>query len=101
MKSPACALALVLMILFHAACSRSRDQFMSMSSPNGRMSLTPHLYEGTLVQLAVRSSTDGNIVDQVFTRDTDQMKWVSGWIDDKSYLFWGADTGTSWVRAFD
>jgi hypothetical protein len=101
MKSPACALGLVLVIAFHSACSRSSDQFMPMSSPNGRMSLTPSLHEGTLVQLTVRSSTNGNIVDQAFTRDTDQMKWVSGWIDDKSYLFWGADTGTTWVRTFD
>lgn len=65
------------------------------------MSLTPSLYERTLVQLTVRSAPDENIVDQVFTHDTDRMKWVSGWIDDKSYLFWGADTGTSWVRTFD
>ena len=83
-------------LAIHSGCS-GRAQ----ASPDGRFTLTPSLYEGSLIRLQVQERSTGTLIDDVKTRDTDAMKWVTGWADDTSYLFWGADTGTAWVRHID
>ncbi len=90
----------VIAVVLAAACSR-RDPLAAQTSPDGRYTLTPSLHEGALVQLTVRERSGGALIDEVKTQDTDAMKWVTGWVDDTSYLFWGADTGTAWVRRVD
>ena len=93
----ACGFLLVSALVIQSGCS-GRDQLAPQASPDGRFTLTPSLHEGTLIRLAVQERSTGKLIDEVKTRDTDAMKWVTGWIDDTSYLFWGADTGTAWVR---
>ena len=73
----------------------------SQPSPDARWVLEPSLHDGTLVRLTVRKAGEGTIADSVDTRESDAMKWVAGWVDATSYVFWGADMGTRWVRAFD
>jgi hypothetical protein len=70
-------------------------------SPDGHYTLTPSFYEGTLVRVTVTDTKTGTLIDVASTRDSDAMKWVTGWVDNTSYLFWGSDTGTHWVRRMD
>jgi hypothetical protein len=84
-------------LAIHSDCS-GRDQLAPQASPDGRFILTPSFHEGTLIRLKVQERSTGKLIDDVKTGDTDAMKWVTGWADDTSYLFWGADTGTAWVR---
>ena len=77
------------------------DAMVPQTSPDGRWTLTPSLHEGTLLRVTVRQAADGVAVDEVDVRNSDAMKWVAGWVDETSYVFWGADMGTRWVRAFD
>jgi hypothetical protein len=70
-------------------------------SPDGRWVLESSLQEGTLVRLTVRAAGEGAVVDTTDTRESDAMKWVTGWVDAASYVFWGADTDRRWARTFD
>ncbi|MBI5489419.1 MAG: hypothetical protein HY905_18950 [Deltaproteobacteria bacterium] len=70
-------------------------------SPDGRWVLESSLHDGTLIRLAVRPAGEAGLADRVDTHESGAMKWVAGWIDETRYAFWGADTGTQWVRAFD
>jgi hypothetical protein len=88
-------LLFVATLLSQSGCS---DPMAMQPSPDNRFTLTPSLYEGTLVRLTVKERRTGNVIDDVRTRDTDSMKWVAGWVDSTSYVFWGSDTGASWVR---
>jgi hypothetical protein len=96
----ACGLVLMSALAIQGGCSR-RDQLAAQASPDGRFTLTPSFHEGTLIRLTVQERSSGKVIDDVKTRDTDAMKWVTGWADDTSYLFWGSDTGTAWVRHLD
>jgi hypothetical protein len=89
-------LLFVATLLSHSGCSG--DPMAAQHSPDDRLTLTPSLYDGTLVRLTVKERRTGKVIDDVKTRDTDSMKWVTGWVDNTSYIFWGSDTGTRWVR---
>ena len=91
--------SLFILVMMLGACD-TRDRFEVQPSPDGQLTLTPSLHENVLVRLTVRDRS-GRIVDEVSTGDTDVMKWVTGWVDNSSYLFWGSDTGASWVRHLD
>ncbi|MBL0214037.1 MAG: hypothetical protein IPQ07_09140 [Myxococcales bacterium] len=87
-------------LVIQSGCS-SKDQLAPRESPAGRFTLTPSLHDGSLIRITVKERSTGKLIDEVNTGDTDAMKWVTGWADDSSYLFWGADTGTTWVRRID
>lgn len=91
----AAAAALIAMTMVSCA---PRDELEHQRSRDGRYTLTPSFYEGTLVRLTVKETKTGRVIDVASSRDTDAMKWVTGWVDNTSYLFWGSDTGTAWVR---
>jgi hypothetical protein len=91
---------LMVSALIQSGCS-SKDQLAPRESPDGRFTLTPSFHDGSLIRITVKERSTGKPIDDVNTRDTDAMKWVTGWVDDSSYLFWGADTGTTWVRHVD
>ncbi|MBI5489040.1 MAG: hypothetical protein HY905_17025 [Deltaproteobacteria bacterium] len=87
-----------------AACNHDPSRAAAMASqpsPDAQSVLEPSLHDGTLVRLTVRRADEGALADSVDTRESDAMKWIVGWVDDTSYVFWGADMGTRWVRAFD
>lgn len=100
MGPAACGFLLTLVLAIQSGCS-GLDPLTPQISPDGRFLLKPSFHEGALVRLTVQERSTGKLIDEVKTRDTDSMKWVTGWVDDTSYLFWGADTGTTWVRHLD
>jgi hypothetical protein len=90
-----------LLVLIAGCSGRTPRMPAAQPSPDGRWVLEPSLHEGTLVRLTVRAAREGAVVDTVDTRESDAMKWVAGWVDDASFVFWGADADTRRVRGFD
>jgi hypothetical protein len=88
---------LMLALLVGGGCS-TRDPLAPQASPDNRFVLTPSFHEGVLIRLTVTDRRTGRMLDDVKTRDSNSMKWVTGWANNTSYLFWGADSGTDWVR---
>jgi hypothetical protein len=93
----ACRVTLISALVIQGGCP-GQDPLAPQASPDGRFTLTASFHDRTLIRLTVQERTTGKLVEVAETRDTDAMKWVAGWIDDTSYLFWGSDTGTAWVH---
>src|SRR5688500_7156651 len=71
-------------LLVLLACNAKTDPNASQVTPNGDFTLTPSLHEGGLIRLTVKDRS-GNVIDDVPTRESNLMKWVTGWVNNSSY----------------
>ncbi len=98
MRRTLLSILLLALLALLAACGS--DPLAPQKSPDGRFTLTPSVYERSLVRLTIRNS-EGATVDQIDTRDSDVFKWIAGWADARTVVFQASDTGTLLARHHD